>query len=88
VILEDNLARQSRDNFKITAVNLRNVLYQIIQENFSKLWFYNFWAQFGSFDVSDSCHVIVEHYSARRSRDNFQNNCHKPQKHVLFRKLY
>jgi len=31
--------------------------------------------------------VILEHYLARRSRDNCQNNCHKSQKHVLYQKL-
>jgi len=31
--------------------------------------------------------VIVEHYSVRRSRDNWQNNCHKSQKHVFYQIL-
>jgi len=45
--------------------------------------FCNFRAWFDSFDVSDTCHVIVEHYLDRRSRGNFQYNCHNFQKHVL-----
>jgi len=36
-----------------------------------------------SFDVSGSCHMIVEHHLVRRSRDNCQHKCHKSQKHVL-----
>jgi len=31
--------------------------------------------------------VIVEHYLAKRSRNNCQNNCHKSQKHVLYQIL-
>jgi len=31
--------------------------------------------------------VIFEDYLARWSRDNWQNNCHKSQKHVLYQIL-
>jgi len=31
--------------------------------------------------------VIVEYYLARWSRDNWRNNCHKSQKHVLYQIL-
>jgi len=31
--------------------------------------------------------VIVEHYLARRSRENCQNNCYKFQKHGLYQIL-
>jgi len=31
--------------------------------------------------------VILEHYLVRLSRDNWQNKCHKSQKHVLYQIL-
>jgi len=49
--------------------------------------FLAFFATFEQFDVSDNCHVLLEHYLARQSRDNCQNNSHKSQKHVLDRIL-
>jgi len=73
VVLKDYLARQSRDHCHVTNENVSN--------------FCNFWAWFDSFDVSGSCHVIVEHHLARRSRDNCQNNYHNSQKHVLYQIL-
>jgi len=42
----------------------------IIIRNYKKTFlnpdFCKFWAQFDSFNVSDSCRVIVEYYLARR----------------------
>jgi len=43
-----------------------------VPENSSKPWFCIFWTQFDSFDVGDSCHVVLDNYLARRSRDNCQ----------------
>jgi len=85
VILEHYLARRSLDNCQNNCHKSQKlVLYQILQENFLNPDFCNFRAKFDSFDVSDSFHVIVEHYLARWSRDNWQNNCHKFQKHGLY----
>jgi len=52
---------------KITVINLRNTFYiKYCKKTFLNPNFCNFRAWFDSFDVSDSCHVIVEHYLARR----------------------
>jgi len=88
VVLEHYLRIRSRDNSQNKRHNLKN---KLCLGNYKKTVpncdFYNFWAQFNSFDVNDSCHVILEHYLGRQSRDNSQNNCHKFQNHVLFQKL-
>jgi len=56
---------------KITLIMLRNTFYiKNCKKTFLNPDFYNFGAWFDSFDVSDSGHVIVEHYLARHSRDN------------------
>jgi len=45
----------------------KHYLYRILQENVSiNPDFCNFRTWLDSSDVSDSCHVIVEHYLARR----------------------
>jgi len=73
---------------KMTVIIQRNTFYiKYCKKAFLNLDFCNFRAQFDSFDVSDSCHMILEHYLARRSRDKCQNNCHKSQKHVLYQIL-
>jgi len=88
VVLEHCLARKSRDNCqKNCHKSQKHVFYRILQENVCKLIFAKFWAQFDSFDVNDSCHVVLEPYLARQSRDNCQNNCHKSQKRVFSRIL-
>jgi len=88
VIVEHYLVRRSRDNWQITLINLRNTFYiKYCKQTFLNFDFYNFRAWLDSFDVSDSCHVIVEHYLVRWSRDNWQNNSHKSQKHVLYQIL-
>jgi len=69
---------------KITVIIIRNTFnIKYCKKTFLNPDFCNFRAWFDSFDVSVSCHVIVEYYLARRSRDNWQNNCHNSQKHVL-----
>jgi len=56
---------------KITAIKLKNTFYiKYCKKTFLNPDFCNFRAWFDSFDISDSCHVIVEHYLAIRSRDN------------------
>jgi len=88
VIVESIQLEDEVTIIEITVINLKNTLYieywkkTVLSPNFC-----NFWAQFDSFDVSSSCHVIVEHYLARPSRDHCQNNCHKSQKHILFQIL-
>jgi len=73
---------------KITVITLRNTFYiKYCKKTFLIPEFCNFRAWFDSFDVSDSCHVIVEHYLVRRSRDNWKNNYHKSQKYVLYKIL-
>jgi len=44
------------------------------------------WTMFDSFDVYDSCHVILVRYLIRQSRDNCQNNDREAKNH-LFRIL-
>jgi len=52
---------------KITVIILRNTFYiKYCKKTFLDPDFCSFLAWFDGFDVSDSCHVIVEHYSARR----------------------
>jgi len=88
VIAEYYLTRRSRDNCSNNChKSQKRVLYQILQKTFLNPDFCNFRAWFDSFDVSDSCHLILEHYLARRSRVNCQNNGHKSQKHVLYQIL-
>jgi len=88
VVLEHYLAKRSRGYCQNNYNQFqKHVLYRILQENFLNFEFCNFWAQFDSFDVSDSCHVILIHYLSRRSHDNCQNNSHNSQKHVLYRIL-
>jgi len=73
---------------KITVKNLRNTFYiKYCKKTFLNPDFCKFRAGVDSFEVSDSCHVIVEHYLTRGSRDNFQNNYHNFQKHVLYQIL-
>jgi len=73
---------------KITVIHLKNTFYiKFCNKTFLNPGFCKFGAKFDSFDVSDSCHVIVEHYLARQSRDNCQNNCHTSQKHVFYQML-
>jgi len=57
---------------------------QYYKKTFLNPDFCNFRAWLDSFDVSGSCHVIVEHYLVKRSRDNSQNNGHKFQKYDLY----
>jgi len=75
VISEDYLVTRHVIIVKITVIILRNTFYiKYCKKPFLNPDFFNFWARFDSFDVSDSCHVIVEQYLARRSRDHCQNN--------------
>jgi len=72
-------------DYEISVINLKNTFYiKYFKKTFLNPDFCNFRAWFDSFDISDSCHVIEEHYLARRSRDNCQNNRHKSQKHVFY----
>jgi len=88
VIAEHYLTRRSCDSCQNNCrKSQKHVLYQIRQKTFLNSDFCNFKAYFDSFDVSGSYHVIVEHYLARRSRDNWQNNCHNSQKYVLYKIL-
>jgi len=56
VVSRDSLVRQLRDSCHKYQTH---VLYQILQESFLNPGFCNFWVQFDSFNVSDSCHVVL-----------------------------
>jgi len=67
VIVEHCLARRYAIIGKITVIILRNMFYiKYCKKTFLYPVCCNFRAWCESFDVSDSCHVIVEHYLARR----------------------
>jgi len=58
VIVEDYLARRSRDIWKNTVTNLRNTFYtKYCKKTFLNPDFCSFWVWFDSFDVNDRCHV-------------------------------
>jgi len=68
-----------------TSKNNARFLYKLYFKNTDFHFFTNC---FLSFDINDRYHVVLVDNLARQLREYCQNNCHKSQKHILYRILH